>query len=468
MKLPFELGDTEGLSREEIRKRKRQVAQMQAYSIVGAAVFVLLLVIIIVVIISTGAFHKDKSENVANNEETQVVEEASEEENVSAAQQVADAVAEQEAEEARENAQAEEAGVVDEATILDDAISKYIENMTLEEKVAALFFVTPEQLTNVNKAVAAGSSTSSAIAEYAVGGILYSERNMVDPDQFLEMVTNTRSFCKYETFMGVADEGGATSPFATAKMVDEPIPSQAETTTVADAYSNGIAAGNRLRSFGLDLNLAPVTDVVLANGSAVAKRAFEGDVEDVISMSKNEMKGMLDASIHCAVKYFPSYGDSKSDGSTGKVSTKRTKEDLEATEYNVYKQLIAEGAEMIMVSTISMPEITEDDTPACFSDKIVTDILRKDLGYEGIVLTDYVSKASISKTYKQEAVGVQAILAGCDMIVSPMKFKQEYQGVLNAIEEGTITEERIEESIYRIYRVKYKNMIDYENYSFEQ
>lgn len=464
MKLPFDLGDTEGLSKEEIRKRKRQLVQMQVYGAVGGAAFISLLVLIIIIKAATGGFHKDKEKEVTQAETAPVVSETSEESS-SAAQQVADAVAQQEAEEARANAQAQANGVMDEAKILDAAIAKYIADMTLEEKVSALFFVTPEQLTNVNRAVAAGSSTSSALSEYAVGGVLYSERNMVNPDQFLEMVSNTRSFCKYETFMGIADEGGATSPFTKGKLVEESIPSQLETTTVADAYSNGIAAGNRLRSFGLDVNLAPVTDVVLVKGSGMTKRSFGENIEDVISMSKNEMKGMQDASIHSAIKYFPSYGDAKTDGSTGKVSSKRTKEDLEKTEFNVYKQLIAEGADMIMVSAICMPEITEDEIPACMSNKIVTDLLRKDLGYEGIVLTDYVSKSAISRAYKQEAIGVQAILAGCDMIVSPMDLKKEFQGVMDAIADGTITEQRIEESIYRIYRVKYRNLVDYENYS---
>lgn len=456
--------DTEGLSKEEIRRRRKKMEQMQAYGVIAGGVLLLLIVVVLIVKLVSGGFHKEQSgETAGRNEPAKRTEKSSaetevdEEKPASAAEQVKAA---KKAEEEKEQSNPE----IDRAALLDEAIAGYIAGMTLEDKAAALFFVTPEQLTNVSKAVAAGGTTSEALSMYPVGGILFSEKNIVDGDQFLEMISNMRTYCKYETFMGISDEGGQTSPFAVKKLIEEAEPSQSEIGAsggVAEAYSSGIAYGTRMRAYGLDVNFAPVADVTILKNASIAKRTYGDNVETVASLAKNTMKGMTDQSIRPVLKYFPGYGDVRGDGSTGRVSSKRTMEDLQNTEGVIYKQLIDSGAEMIMVSTVSMPEITGDNAPACFSEEIVTDYLRGELGFEGVVMTDYVSKSAVSRTYKQSAIAVQAIMAGCDMIVSPSNFRQEYQGVLDAVEDGTITEERLEESIYRIYRVKYKDLVNY-------
>lgn len=467
MKMPFEQIDLEGLSREEARKRRKRREQLQAYGLIGGGVlFIVLLVSVIVVIASGGIKRAPKEETAAADEiitPSDVPPKEETEKEVSAAEQVASATAEKEA--VAEEAAAEDPEQVA-AKILEDAVQDYIDAMTLEEKVASLFFVTPEQLLNSSKVTEVGGTASEMLTKYPVGGILYSDDNIVDTDQFLEMVSNMRTFCKYETFMAMSDEGGSSSVFQTKGLAaeEEAILSQAEIGSsggVAEAYSAGIAYGMRFRAFGLNVNFAPVADVTLVSYGSSAGRSFGKSVDTVASLAKNEMKGMLDQSIHPVIKYFPGYGDTKSDGSKGRVSSNRTYEDLQKTEGEVYKQLIDGGAEMIMVSMVNLPEVNGDDTPACFSNKIVTDLLRTELEYDGIVLTDYVDKPAVSTHYKEKDIAVNAILAGCDMIVSPSDFQDEYQGLLDAVKDGTVTEERINESLRRIFRLKYKNLVDY-------
>ncbi len=466
----------ENLSREEVRRKRRQKEAMQAYAAVGgAAVAVVVFLIVIIHLLTGGKSGKQEAKAKQSQQPRTKVEQASEsaqnteaeqgEEESDIAKQVAEAAAREEAKEAEENP------VPDEVKILDEVIAGYLKSMSLEEKVAALFMVQPEQLMNTGAMLKAGGDVSDALSQYPVGGILFTEKNMKDGDQFLELVSNMRTYCNKETFMAVAEEGGKDSPFYKKKLVEEVTLSQSEIGKqkgVADAYSVGIEFGQRLRAFGLDMNLAPVTDVVLDKGSAITSRSFGDDQEDVITFSKSVMNGMIDQYVRPVIKYFPSYGDVKTDGTAGEVVSKRTLEDLQKNEMEVYKQMIQAGANIIMVSEVEMPEITGDDTPACFSEKIVTDLLRKELEFDGIVMTDYVNKGAINKTYKQSAVAVEAVKAGCDMIVAPGKFKDEYNGLLKAVQDGEITEERIEESVYRIYRVKYKNLIDYENYTPEE
>jgi len=476
MKIPFGLGDTEGLSKEEIRKKRKLQEQLMAYGAVAGCIVLLIVVISIVVSIVTGGSKEQAKEKISKTEtakeqnaktEERVtpadVPQSEEDTTVSAAEQVAAAALE---EQIAEQAKAEEEEPeIDEAAILEGEIAGYIENMTLEEKVAGLFWVTPEQLLGGGYVTSAGSKVSDAVSEYPVGGFLFTESNMSDADQFLELVSNIRACCRYETFMAVSDEGGASSPFVKKGLVEEVTLSQpeiGESGGVAEAYSSGISYGTRLRAFGLNVNFAPMTDVTTLSSSGTAKRSFGDDLEDVTGLSKNQMQGMVDQAIYPVAKYFPGYGDVSSDGIRGRVASSRTMDDLKENECKVYEELIDSGIQMIMVSHVSMPKVDEADVPSCFSSVIVNDLLRNEMGFEGIILSDYMNKSAISKRYKQNTVAVQAIQAGCDMVVAPSNFKQQYQSLLDAVNAGTITEERIEESLYRIYRVKYKNLVIYE------
>lgn len=460
---------SEELSREEIRRKRKKQEQIQAYGVLGGGILVIFIILFIIMKSIMGPNVSKDTQNTQNTvvkesavetKEEVVQESETAEEEVSAAEQVAKATAQKKAEEEKAAEEAEP----DYNSILDNEIEKYISDMTIEEKVAALFWVTPEQLTNANSIVESSSILSEALINYPVGGLIFSERNMENPDQFLEMLSNIRASCKYETFMAICDEGGKSSPFYTKKFVEEPGLSQEEVAKggVSEAYSSGIAYGNLLRAYGLDTNFAPMADVVSNKGTAVGKRSYGTDVDKVAALAKNTMNGMHDQMIHSVVKYFPCYYDTGTDGTNGKISSNRTEEDLKKTDMEVFKQLVNGGAEMIMVSVQAMPKITNDTIPACFSDKIVTGYLREELGFEGIIMTDYMSKSAISKSYKQNTIAIQAILAGCDMVVSPSHFDKQYESVVEAVKDGTITEERIEESIYRIYRIKYRNLINYE------
>ena len=114
-----------------------------------------------------------------------------------------------------------------------------------------------------------------------------------------------------------------------------------------------------------------------------------------------------------------------------------------------------------MVSQIAYSSIT-GDVPACLSSEVVTDMLRGELEYEGIIMTDYMDTRSLIMHYKHADAAVMAVQAGADMLFCSGDFKKAYNGILDAVEKGEITEERIDESLYRIYRVKYRDRIDYE------
>ena len=127
------------------------------------------------------------------------------------------------------------------------------------------------------------------------------------------------------------------------------------------------------------------------------------------------------------------------------------------------KDVIRGGTDAIMVSQIAFKPITED-VPACLSSEVVTDMLRNELEYDGLIMTDYLSTTSLVQHYKHADIAVMAIEAGCDMLVSPGNFQKCYNGLLDAVKSGRITEERIDESLRRIYRFKLKQERGFDSY----
>ncbi|MBD5545623.1 MAG: hypothetical protein HDR01_15605 [Lachnospiraceae bacterium] len=453
---------SEEVSKEEARRKKRKKAQLQAYGILTAGVLALVLVIVgicsgvgfIVKRVNASKAEQASEKNDKANEHTVSGDDDMEEETLDLAAQIAEANAE-ETEQTTEELQEE---------VLRNYVGSFIDSMTIEEKVAGLFFVTPESITGVKTVVAAGSSTSSALLNYPVGGIVYDAKNIQDAAQFKEVIYNTKIFSKYEIFVALTEEGGETGPLYSSGLLTEPVLSQSEigaTSGVAGAYSAGISIGTTLLGLGVNVNFAPVSDVTTVDNAFIAPRAYGSDVTTAMSLTKNMLKGMSDQSVYGCLKYFPGHSDVTVDTSKGRGVSKRTKEDLEKCEYEMVKMAIEEKVPFLMVSHVSMPEITGDNTPASLSGAFITDMLRDELGYQGIIITDYMNKSAIAKYYKHADAAVMAIQAGADMILVPSDFKKAYAGVVAAVEAGDITEDRLDESLYRIFMLKYKNSVDY-------
>ena len=195
--------------------------------------------------------------------------------------------------------------------ILDSYVQNILGTLTLEEKIGQMFLVTSQNITGVADAKQAGSSTSAAINEYAIGGILYDENNMESKEQLTLMIQNTKSFGKLEMFFAVSDEGGEDSPLTLGGVRETALLSQSDVAAggISEAYSVGISKSSEFRNLEINLNLAPMTDVVTNTGSSVASRAYGNSVTDVLSLTKSEMKGMIDQGVNCCVKYFPGHGD---------------------------------------------------------------------------------------------------------------------------------------------------------------
>lgn len=345
---------------------------------------------------------------------------------------------------------------------LDEIVNAGIEVMPLEDKVAGLFIVTPEAITGVSTAIKAGEGTQQALAQYAVGGIVYFSKNIQSEAQLKEMIDNTQLYTKYPLFIAVDEEGGKVSRVADAGIGTKVDTAQAigQTGDANNAYVAGTTIGGYLAGLGFNLNFAPVADLANVEGSAMEGRAYGSDAATVAPFVASVTKGLQEQKVTACLKHFPGIGSSTSDTHDGRATTDRTAEEFRANEFTVFQSGIEAGADMIMVGHMSAPSLAGDTIPSTLSKEVVTDILREELGFDGVIITDAMNMSAISNYYGSDEAAVMALKAGCDMILMPEDFELAYNGVLEAVRNGTISEERVNDALRRIYRIKYADKIE--------
>ena len=340
-----------------------------------------------------------------------------------------------------------------------DPVADVVAGMTLEEKVAQLFVVRPEDLTHVGVQTAAGDATRAALEAHPVGGICYFAQNLVDPAQTRDMLASTQAFYEELTglpcFLAVDEEGGTVSrvganPAFGVERVGDMVAVQSD----EEAREKAVTIGTYLADLGFNLDFAPDADIADVEGSSLARRSFGASAEVVAPRVAAQVEGFLSTGILCAAKHFPGIGGAVGDSHDGSIMTNATPEDLAASELVPFRAAMDAGVPLIMVGHLTLPNVTGDYVAASLNPKIVTGILREQLGFDGIVITDSLAMGAVVDAYSPEEIGVTALEAGVDMILMPRDFERTYQGVLDAVASGRLSEERIDESVERIVRTK--------------
>lgn len=346
---------------------------------------------------------------------------------------------------------------------LGDLVRSHISTMPLEDKVAGLFIVTPEAITGVTTAIQAGEGTQAALNEYALGGLIYFDKNIVDKEQLKLMLSSTVSMSRYPIFLAVDEEGGSVSRVARSGIDVIQVGDMAsigESGDTAQAYEAGVNIGEYLNELGFNLDFAPVADVAGSGNGVMGDRVFGSDARLVGDMVSNVVDGIEGTGISSCLKHFPGIGDTDSDTHDGRVETTKTLDEMRASDFIPFQAGIEAGADFVMVSHVTVSAVDGDALPSSLSKTMMTDVLRNELGFQGVIITDALNMSAITEYYTTEEAAVKAIVAGADMLLMPDDFYAAYDAVLAAVQDGTIPEERIDESLERIYRVKYKNMVD--------
>ena len=434
----------EEMDRREYRHKRRIRNQIIAYVVSG--------VLLAAVVFGAGIGIHEAAEMINDKKHTEELQKQLEE------------LAEEEpviVEAPEETLEPESEVIEEELDPLSEIVEGCIAEMPIEDKVAGLFMITPEALTNTDVAVKAGNTTKEKIGQYAVGGLIYFEQNMQSEEQLKEMVSATKSFSKYALFFGVDEEGGEVSRIAQKGLADN-VGNMAEigaTGDVTKAKEAGSTVAAYLSEYGFNVNFAPVADVALEGNTVLGERSFGNNAGEVAKMVAANVEGLVQGDVSACLKHFPGLGSTLEDTHDGMSVSEKTLEDFGTTDFLTFQAGIDAGAEFVMVSHLSVPNITGDNTPSSISEKMITEVLRGQLGFEGIVITDAMNMAAITDYYTSDEAAIKAIQAGADMILMPEDFETAYNGVVEAVKNGTISEERINESLRRIYRVKCKDRV---------
>lgn len=347
---------------------------------------------------------------------------------------------------------------------VEEQAAQLVSQMTLEDKIAQMFVITPNALTGYASGVtAAGDTTKEAYQSRPVGGIVYMADNLTDPEQTTTMLSNMQEIARERTglpvFLCVDEEGGSVARIAgndafgvtnVGNMSD--IGASGD---VQNAYNAGSTIGSYLAALGFNVDFAPVADVLTnPDNQVIGQRSFGSDAQTVAGMVTSELQGLSAAGVYGTVKHFPGHGGTSGDSHDGAVSTDKTLEELMAEELVPFQSAVDGGVNFVMVGHISAPNVTGDNAPATLSKVMITDVLRGQMGYNGIVITDAMNMEAVAGFYNSDKAAVLAVTAGADMILMPADYNTAYTGILNAVNDGTITEERINESVTRIVKAK--------------
>lgn len=333
-------------------------------------------------------------------------------------------------------------------------VDETLAGMTLHEKVCQMMFVTPEELTGEDGVTVAGDATRQALENYPVGGIVYFAKNLESQDQVKEMIDNSQKYSSIGLFVATDEEGGVVN-----RLMDT-----VGTTYIGSmyyykddgdetAYENAYTIANDMSALGFNLDFAPVADVWSnPDNTVIGERAYSDDYAQAAELVGNAVKGFNDGGVMCTLKHFPGHGDTAEDSHYSSAYVHRTKEEIMADEMQPFRSGIEAGAEFVMVGHLIVPDI--DEVPATLSYKIATGILRDELKFEGVAITDSFEMESIADNYSVDDAVVMSVKAGMDMILQPKDMASAVNSIEQAVADGELSEDRIDEGVRRILTLK--------------
>ena len=338
-----------------------------------------------------------------------------------------------------------------------------VASMSLEQKVAQLFVVRPESITGMGVVTQAGEATRAALEKYPVGGLAYFSNNLIDGPQTKLLLSNTQTYYREITglpaFLCVDEEGGTVARIAgNPEFAVENVGDMRDVGATGDTnYARSVAAniGGYLRDYGFNVDFAPDADIANnPDSTTMAQRVFGTTAEEVSPMVKAQVEGFLSAGVLCAAKHFPGIGGAEGDSHNESIYSEKTADQMAEDEFLPFQAAMEAQVPFIMIGHLSAPNITGSDLPATVSREIVTGLLRDRLGYQGIIITDSLEMGAVTERHTQEEIAVAVLEAGVDMVLLPVDFPAAYQGVLDAVASGRLSEDRIDSSVERIVRTK--------------
>lgn len=346
-----------------------------------------------------------------------------------------------------------------------DPIEEKVKSMSLEEKIGQLMIVGFDGITINDRVIA-------FIEEIKVGGFILFARNIVDENQTLDLLNQLKeanSNNDIPLFLSIDEEGGTVSRLPKSFLQLPGAMTVGNKNNRDISYDFGMILGKRVKSLGFNIDFAPVLDINSnPNNPVIGNRAFGTTIDPVVSSGIEVMRGIRDSEVIPVGKHFPGHGDTNVDSHINLPTVDKTIEELMSFELIPFKEAIGENMEMLMIAHILYPRIDER-YPATMSPKIIQEVLRDDLSYDGVVVSDDMTMGAIVKNFSLEDGVLSFLKSGGDMALichGEDNPKLVFERIKTAVEAGELTEEEINRKVYRILKLKndYKiedNIIDF-------
>ena len=349
-------------------------------------------------------------------------------------------------------------------------VEAMLKKMTLREKVGQMFFVRVESLdpsiewtTYDDLANLKNQEITMKMRkvnhDYPVGGIILYAWNIEDETQLASIIKQVRSL-NGSPLLCIDEEGGRVSRIANNPNFHvkkyESMAAIGATGDPKNAYECGNTIGTYLKRYDFDIDFAPVADVnTNPDNIIIGPRAFSDDPAVAAPMVTNYLQGLKDAGITGCIKHFPGHGDTTNDTHSGYVQSLKTWDEMNQCEMVTFRAGIQWGCQLIMTAHIAVPNVTGTNIPSTLSPVVLQDKLRGELGYQNIIITDGMEMGAITKHYTSGEAAVGSIKAGVDIVLGPRNFTEAFDAVIAAVNNGTLTEERINQSVRRILTLRY-------------
>lgn len=341
-----------------------------------------------------------------------------------------------------------------EPTPTPDPAEMLLAEMTLHEKICQLLVVKPSAITGVSRVTAAGDATRAALERYPVAGLLYDATNLVTMEQVKTMLANVQGCSKIPLILTCDEEGGRVNRLMHTIGTTYIGPMLDYKGQGPDkAAENARTIAGDLLSCGFNMDLAPVADVWSNPANTViGDRAYSDDFDQAAQLVAAAVGGFHEGGVACTLKHFPGHGDTSADSHYGSVYVYKTLDELRGAELVPFRAGIEAGADAVMMGHLIAAEI--DEQPALLSHKVVTGLLREELGFDGVVITDSLEMRAMTDHYGSGEIAVAAIQAGVDLLLCPQDLDEAIAALTRAVENGGISRQRLDESVLRVLRLK--------------
>lgn len=339
------------------------------------------------------------------------------------------------------------------AKVRKDAAQALLDGMTTREKICQLLIVQPEVLTGGSTVTGMTDSLAAALREYPVGGVLLSAQNMTSGEQLAALTGALADGCKTAPLISVDEEGGRVARLmntvGTTKLNSM---YSYRSLGTQGAHDNAQTIARDIAAYGFNTDFAPVADVwTNKKSSAIGDRAYSDDYDEAATLVAAAVSGFRNAGVICCLKHFPGHGSTATDSHNGAATVDKTLPQLRQEDLKPFVSGIAAGADMVMVGHLTVP--TMDDVPASLSHKIVTNLLRYDLGFRGVIVTDGLQMQALAQ-YTDGEKAVLALAAGNDMLLEISDVPGAVAAVEQALADGTLTQAALDASVLRVLQLK--------------